>query len=651
MKRLLYTVLLLFIIINVLDAKNIIPDETFVYKQTEEGDLTLSVFYPKGKKLVEEKRSVIIHFFGGGWVGGTQTQFYQQCVFLATQGYVAISADYRVMKSKEITPFDCVEDARSAIRFVREHAQQLGVDPKKVIASGGSAGGHLALCTAVFKPVIPENQSSIPNALILYNPVLDTTLDGYGTDKFQGNELLLSPNQHIHEGLPPTLIFHGTADKTVPFANAEKFAALMKTYGNDCQLVPFKDADHGFFNGSYFRKGNNDVAFNRCMEKVILFLKKYNFANKKTLSSDNYHCLRDSLMNSAIQFRTQKKGRVAFVGGSITYNEGWRNEVCTYLQNEFSETSFDFITAGVPSQGSVSAAFRLDRDVLSKGKIDLIFVEAAVNDRTPALRCNRTDRIRGMEGVIRHIRRTNPKADIIMMHFVDQHKIADYRMDMMPQEITDHERVAEHYQVSSIHLAKEVTERIENDEFNWKDDFQNLHPSPFGQTVYAHSIKRFLDRNYKNIKTEGKLLQDRNLPQPLDSFCYDSGQFISIKEANNLNGFAIGYFLNSGNKDKTLYLQADQLKSSFTFSFKGNAVGVVILSGPDAGMIEYQVDDQPVKVFDLYTTNSWVGYIPRYYVLEDGLENKQHTINIKVIKRSNPYSKGDKCLIKEFIVN
>lgn len=265
--------LLLFFLSTILYANNnIVPDERIVYKKTLKGELRLHVFYPENSSVINN-RTVVVHFFGGGWKSGSARQFYQQCKFLVSKGYVAISADYRTMNSDSVTPFDCVEDARDAIIYIRSNYKKFGINPQRIFASGGSAGGHIALCTAVFDSSGEEMISSKPNALILYNPVLDTTKDGYGMKCFDGNELSLSPNHNITSGLPPTLIMHGTADKTVPYKNALTFKTLMDKYGNDCKLVPFKGADHGFFNGSFFRKNNGDKNFYCCMKEVILFLK------------------------------------------------------------------------------------------------------------------------------------------------------------------------------------------------------------------------------------------------------------------------------------------------------------------------------------------------------------------------------------------
>ena len=195
-------------------------------------------------------------------------------------------------------------------------------------------------------------------------------------------------------------------------------------------------------------------------------------------------------------------GRVAFLGGSITYNPGWREMVCDYLQKRFPQTTFQFINAGIPSTGSTPGAMRLVRDVLSKGPIDLLFEEAAVNDATNGIKPE--VQLRGMEGIIRQALASNPAMDIVMLHFADQDKMADYNRGAIPTVIVQHEKVAEYYGISSINLAKEVNDRILNGEFTWRDDFKNLHPSPFGQEIYFRTIAHFFETSWGKPATEWK---------------------------------------------------------------------------------------------------------------------------------------------------
>ncbi|MDB4198959.1 alpha/beta hydrolase fold domain-containing protein [Polaribacter sp.] len=254
------------------------PDSTVVYKTVNNTKLSLHVFNPKGHKITDQV-TVIVFFFGGGWTSGTPKQFYEQSRYFADKGIVAISAEYRVKNKHGTTPFDAVMDAKSAIRWVRQHAIDLGINPNKIVAAGGSAGGHVAVCTGVIKGFDDENEdlsfSSKPNAMILYNPVLDTTEKGYGRVKVgEERKTDISPNHQIKKGIVPTLVFHGKADKTVPFENAERFHSLMKADGNSCQLESYEGKGHGFFNGPFFRRKKADkIVYNELMDKSYNFVK------------------------------------------------------------------------------------------------------------------------------------------------------------------------------------------------------------------------------------------------------------------------------------------------------------------------------------------------------------------------------------------
>ena len=214
------------------------PDESLVYKTAGDVKLSLDVFLPPGHKP-SERRPAIVFFFGGGWVGGSPKQFYPHCRYLASRGMVAISAEYRVNSRHGTTPWDCVRDGKSAVRWVRAHARQLGVDPKRIAAGGGSAGGHVAACTGTIdgldEPGEDAAVSSRPDAMALFNPVIDTGPGGYGYSRLKEKYKTISPVEHVEPGVPPTIIFHGTRDTTVPLANCQDFQARMKKAGNRCE--------------------------------------------------------------------------------------------------------------------------------------------------------------------------------------------------------------------------------------------------------------------------------------------------------------------------------------------------------------------------------------------------------------------------------
>jgi len=233
---------------------------SFIYKTVDEVTLSMTMYKPLISSPV--KRPAIVFFFGGGWVNGDPTQFQLQAEYLATRGIVVFCPDYRIKSLHSATPFESVKDAKSAIRYLKIHCDELGIDGNKIVASGGSAGGHLAACTAVISNVNEATDdlsvSSVPMALVLYNPVVDTGKKGYGQEKLAGREFELSPVHHITSNAPVTLIMHGKADTTVPYENVHRFNYLMKQQGNECTLIGYKKQEHGFFdynkNPKYFKK-------------------------------------------------------------------------------------------------------------------------------------------------------------------------------------------------------------------------------------------------------------------------------------------------------------------------------------------------------------------------------------------------------------
>ena len=231
---------------------------THVYKSINGTELRLHVFSPPNHSSAR-KRPAILFFFGGAWTSGDIRQFVPQSQHLAGRGMVAIVADYRVFGRHQTSPFEAMADAKSAIRWVRSRAAELGVDPDHIAASGGSSGGHIALSAAVFggfdEPSEDQRISSKPNALVLFNPAVDPS----ASQRFGSRGMEGSPFVHVGRDLPPTVIFHGKADTTVPYSNVERFCAKANSLGNRCVLFGYEGAQHGFFNlrnesGKWYRE-------------------------------------------------------------------------------------------------------------------------------------------------------------------------------------------------------------------------------------------------------------------------------------------------------------------------------------------------------------------------------------------------------------
>ncbi|MHC4536349.1 MAG: alpha/beta hydrolase, partial [Planctomycetota bacterium] len=255
-----------------------------VYKTIGEVELKLHIFEPPDRQA-NKPVPAIVFFFGGGWVGGTPTQFYHQCDYLASRGMMAISAEYRIKRKHGTTPFECVADGKSAIRWVRANAERLGINPDKIVAGGGSAGGHVAACTGVIKGLDEESEdsniSSQPNAMALFNPVLDVVglAKKRASDERFKRAKEISPLQHVTKGLPPCIIYHGTTDKTVPFDSAERFTSAMKDAGNICCLVPFEEKGHGFFN---YGRDKDNSSFNKTIGETDKFLTSLGYLKAKS---------------------------------------------------------------------------------------------------------------------------------------------------------------------------------------------------------------------------------------------------------------------------------------------------------------------------------------------------------------------------------
>lgn len=233
------------------------PDRTVEYKRVGDLALTLDIFEPQDHRP-GDSRPAIVFFFGGGWVKGSKNHFYPQAEYLANRGMVAICADYRTESRHGTTPAACVRDGKSAIRWLREHAGELGIDPNRLAAGGGSAGGQVAVATATldgYNEVTDNLQISCrPNALVLFNPVFDNGPTGYGYDRVQDYWRSFSPIHNLHANMPPTIVFLGTEDDLIPVETGRRFQEQMQALGVRSELLLYPEEKHGFFNHSKFNE-------------------------------------------------------------------------------------------------------------------------------------------------------------------------------------------------------------------------------------------------------------------------------------------------------------------------------------------------------------------------------------------------------------
>ncbi|MCF8379841.1 MAG: sulfatase-like hydrolase/transferase [Bacteroidales bacterium] len=245
--------------------------------KTIDGQKLYAYFYFPENYSSTNKLPAIVFFHGGGWRSGKSTQFTEQSKYLASRGIIAIQADYRTMLRDGVSPFECVQDAKSAIRWVRKNAARFRIDPNKIAAGGGSAGGHLAaacgMLTGLDDPTEDLKISSIPDALVLFNPVLNNGPEGYRYDLFGENYKKISPFHNVRPGEPPVILMLGSEDPHLSPEQAEEFQSSMKAAGNDCELRIYEGQKHGFFNE---RKGGYKM-YATTVYEMDKFLGKYGF--------------------------------------------------------------------------------------------------------------------------------------------------------------------------------------------------------------------------------------------------------------------------------------------------------------------------------------------------------------------------------------
>ena len=251
-----------------------------LYKQVENTELFLEIHSPE-KLDANKKYPAVVFFFGGGWKGGNRSQFLQHAKYFSQRGLICFLVDYRTETKHQTSPFESLKDAKSAIRFIRKNAARFNIDPNGIIASGGSAGGHLAAATGIISGYDENTDdvgiSCLPNALVLFNPVIDNGPGGYGFERIGTAYKQFSPLHNLETGAPPTILFLGTADKLIPVETAKYYQKVMQKVGSRCDLKLYEGQGHGFFN---YR--NLDL-YKQTVLETDLFLQSLGFLEKEPL--------------------------------------------------------------------------------------------------------------------------------------------------------------------------------------------------------------------------------------------------------------------------------------------------------------------------------------------------------------------------------
>ena len=329
--------------------------------------------------------------------------------------------------------------------------------------------------------------------------------------------------------------------------------------------------------------------------------------------------------------------RVAYLGGSITAaSDGWRTLTTQRLRSRLSNTNISEISAGLPGTGSDLGACRIQRDVL-RHHPDLLFVEFAVNDtNTPVDRIERT-----MEGIVRQTWRANPNTDIVFVYTVSTPGLPDLHAGRFPPAAQAMERVAEHYEIPSIHFGIEVARRVTNGEIDFKnpaapDDprtfsLDGVHPSSSGHRIYAETLERALG----DILAESK--SRPAIPAPLHTDNWEGAQLRELSRADLQGEWTRVPSDDPNLRGATKPLlpptwRTESPGSSVELEFTGTVFGLLGIAAPDSGKFRVTIDDyDPITAtfFDAFVSPTFCRQRPWFYPAE--LKRGRHRVRVELL--------------------
>ncbi len=270
------------------------------------------------------------------------------------------------------------------------------------------------------------------------------------------------------------------------------------------------------------------------------------------------------------------------------------------------------------------------------------------------------EQVRGMEGIVRQALLSNPKMAVVLLHFADPGKLAKFKAGETPAVIVNHERVAAHYNVPSINLAREVTERIEAGEFTWESDFKDLHPAPFGHELYANSVSRLFDAAFSGVVTS----TPSPLPEPIDNASYFNGSLLNPADVVAADSVMLGdgwKLIDHWKPDDKAgtrpgfvnvpVLATETAGATMTLTFEGRGIGVFVASGPDTGILEYRVDGGDWKSVELFTQWSPSLHLPWAKMLASELAPGSHRLELRSAVSTDARSQGHAIRVVHFLLN
>lgn len=243
---------LLVFSIHLICFSQYVKRDTIYYKQKDSISLMMEVHYPPMMEKTK-KYPGMLFYSGGPWNHGKLNQFRSHASYFAKRGVICFLVEYGRKNSEEFMFSECISDTKSSIRYIRENAKRFNLDIEKIVAAGASSGGHLASSLALIEGYEDPNDNtffkSIPNALVLFNPVVDLGPASPLFFKEVGDQYKnMSPIHNIKSGAPPTIILIGTEDVFIPVEMVKYYKLVMDKVGSRCDLILYDGMKHGFFN-------------------------------------------------------------------------------------------------------------------------------------------------------------------------------------------------------------------------------------------------------------------------------------------------------------------------------------------------------------------------------------------------------------------
>ncbi len=285
-KTALLLIFFMFVLNHAFAQEPVVSEKKIVYKKVGNLELSTYMFYTE-KSQQKNDNTAIALFHGGGWVFGDPSEFFEACRRYARKGYVTFSFQYRLSRNEDgtypkpgITPVESTKDARSAIRWIKENAESLKINPDKIVVGGQSAGGQLALSTALLDSVNETTDNlkinPVPCALLLFSSNVNT-MEAW-VDMLLGDRReeiwSISPYHNLKKPMPPVIEFRGDEDDQVLPYTVEMFKTKMKNLGNYYEEYVYPGKKH------YLAPDNKKYATyfdEEILEKTDTFLKKSGF--------------------------------------------------------------------------------------------------------------------------------------------------------------------------------------------------------------------------------------------------------------------------------------------------------------------------------------------------------------------------------------